>query len=105
MDVSEALKLIEAGFTPEQIRAEIEKGKEDLQGSDGIQNTGDQSRPEDQKHESEVIAQIGELNKTVTDLKDTIRMLQEANIKNASSGSSNAASPVDENIKSFLSQL
>ena len=104
MDVSEALKLIEAGFTPEQIRAEIQK-EEAPKGSNGVPDTGDQSRPEDPEHESEVVAQIGELNKTVTDLKETIRMLQEANIKNVSSGSSSVGNPVDENIRSFLSTL
>ena len=105
MDVSEALKLIEAGFTPEQIRAEIQKGEESVP-SGGTENDAEGKQNVTQNdHQAEIGAQVTELSKTVSDLKDTIRMLQEANIKNASSGSSNAVSPVDENIKSFLSQL
>ena len=107
MNIEDTLRLIDAGFTSDEIRAmatQEAKGPED-------KGTGSESGAEDKEHESKVDPQDSEevqrLTAEITKLTDTVKALQESNIKNAGAGSGDVkiTDPVSEQIDSFLKQL
>ena len=110
MNYEETLKLIDAGFSADEIRqmaATDELSKENPGASD-------ESGKESQVHESEIKTvpaespEVIKLTEEIKKLNETVKMLQEGNIKNARSGSSPKSAiddPVKEQIDSFLKQL
>ena len=105
MNIEETLRLIDAGFTSDEIRAmAAEKAAEP-------ENEGTANEPskEGAVHESKVEPQPSEemqkLTNEVTKLTETISKLQEANLKNAKTGSSSVGDPVKEHIDAFLKTL
>lgn len=104
MTYEETLKLIDAGFSADEIRKMAEEGTQDKTGDDTAKEPG----AGDQEHESKVTEPSEEMKALmgeVTKLTETVKKLQEINVKNASTGSASAADPVDEQIQSFLKEL
>ena len=103
MKGEEVLKLIDAGFSAEEIRA-MSSDKEDP--------PADTSTPKDESvaSETKVTETATEtpeafkaLNDTVKTLNDTVKALQEKNVKNASMES--PMDSVNKNINDFLNSL
>lgn len=108
MNYEETLKLIDAGFSADEIRQMAAKGEEAKE----TPGSTDESSSESKVHESEVKTPVNDevkkLTEEITKLNETVKMLQDANIKKAKSGSTPKdaiADPVKEQIDSFLAQL
>ena len=107
MNIEDTLRLIDAGFTSDEIRAMAAKEAETPEG----EGTAAESGEKGSVHESEVKTQPSEevqkLTAEITKLTETVKALQESNIKNAGAGSEGAKipDPVSEQIDSFLKQL
>lgn len=102
MDYKETLKLIEAGFTADEIRKMAEETPEDEKAPE------DKKEPEgtpDEKKAPEVSNEMQALSEEIAKLNDTVSKMQEMNIKNARTGSPKAGDPVQEQINSFLKEL
>ena len=107
MNADETLRLLDAGFTAEEIRTMEKEGAKDPEGKaepDG------KTEPEKGGAEGETVnasKEIEALTAEVTKLTETVKMLQEANIKNAGTGSapSAATDPVNKAIDDFLKEL
>ena len=100
MDYKETLKLIDAGFSADEIRqmAEEKPAEEAPEAK-----TEEAAAPEVKT--PEVSADIQNLTEQISKLNDTVVKLQEANIKNARTGSSKLGDPVQEQIESFIKEL
>lgn len=103
MNADEALRLIEAGFTAEEIRKMSTEGAPDpddkaKQPETGAENSDKIEAP---AISEEMKALTGEVQK----LTETVKVLQEANIKNAVAGSPKSTDPVNEAITSFIKEL
>lgn len=110
MNGEEVLKLIDAGFTADEIRGMAKKTEEPETGSgeEQVQGTGAEQSPEGSVHAGEIAEAksiIEDLTGEVTKLTETVRAIQEANIKNARSGSASAGDPVADQIQKFVSEL
>lgn len=105
MNIEDTLRLIDAGFTSDEIRA-MAAEKTETQESQG---TGAESSASDAVHESKVepSEEVKKLTEEIGKLTETVKVLQENNIKNAGAGSEGAKTPdpVSEQIDSFLKQL
>ena len=102
MNADETLRLIEAGFSADEIRKMAEEGTKDPEGkADSEGKGGTEGEPVNASKEIEA------LTAEVTKLTETVKMLQEANIKNAGTGSapSAATDPVNKAINDFLKEL
>lgn len=104
MTPEETLKLIEAGFTADEIRAMVtppgDPKPEDPKPEDPKPKD---PKPEDPK--TEVSAEITNLTEQIAKLNDTVVKLQEANIKNARTGSPKVDDPVNDKIQEFIKGL
>ena len=107
MNANETLRLLDAGFTAEEIR-KMENDETPPAGNE------DTTKPEpgagNSEHESQVMApEVSEAMKTLTGevekLTETVKKIQEMNIKNAGTGSPKTGDPVNEQINSFLEKL
>lgn len=100
MNHEEVLKLIDAGFSADEIRqmAEEKPAEETTEAK-----TEEAAAPETKA--PEVSADIQNLTEQISKLNDTVVKLQEANIKNARTGSSNLGDPVQEQIEKFIKEL
>ena len=102
MDLNETLKLIDAGFTADEIRAlaaekeaDEEKPKEEVKPKDTGATEGDAGTSE-----------MKELTDTVKKLSETVTKMQEENIKNARTGSADVhADPIKKQMDEFISKL
>lgn len=104
MNQEEVLKLIDAGFTADEIRAmksEPAGGEPKPDSKEGEPN----ETPDAGSKAPEVSADIQNLTEQISKLNDTVVKLQEANIKNARTGSSKLGDPVQEQIESFIKEL
>lgn len=104
MPIEEVLKLIDAGFSADEIRA-MQTNKEEPK-TDASTSKDESAAPKTEV-KTEVKAEepdnVKELGDAVKTLNDTVKAIQEANIKNAS-----AESPLDsvnKNINDFLNSL
>ena len=105
MTYEETTPLLDAGFNADEIRAMENKGSEDAKGETDAK---EESSAGSAEHESTINAskEIEALTAEVTKLTETVKMLQENNIKNASTGSAKSgADPVNEAINSFIKEL
>ena len=110
MNGEEVLKLIDAGFTADEIRKMGAKTEESETGSgeEPVQGTGTEQSPEGAVHAGEIEdakSIIESLTGEVSKLTETVRAIQEANIKNARTGSASAGDPVADQIQKFVSEL
>lgn len=113
MDIETITKLIDAGYTKEEIEKLQPTGD-----PEGVQTPNEDgssgAEPEDTKDESAAdpahdSAVTEEMLKTLTDtvkgLQDTVKALQQQNAKTADSKSSNITDPIKESIDSFINTL
>ena len=106
MDNEQIFKLIEAGFTAEEIRGMAAKaanpeGEVSVQPEQGAGSA---------THEGEVVNptasdEIRELKASILELNGTVKALQEANIRKAESGSASVPDQIQEHIDSFLKEF
>lgn len=100
MKSDEALKLIDAGFTAEEIRAM----------QNGTPNESDTPTGAEIEADNANVQKGGEVDQTnalaesVKALNDTVKAMQDANLKKAST-ELNAANTVQKNINDFLKSL
>lgn len=107
MNYEETLRLIEAGFTADEIR---QMANPETPAEPGADKKTPPEEGADKKTSPEegnqVSADVNKLTEEVTKLHETVKMLQEANIKNARTGSpASANDPVMEQINGFLKEL
>ena len=105
MDNEQIFKLIEAGFTAEEIRGMAAKAETEGEGS--VQPEQGQGSA---THEGEVVNptasdEIRELKASILELNGTVKALQEANIRKAESGSASVPDQIQEHINSFLKEF
>ena len=107
MNVEEILKLIEAGFTAAEIRAMNAKAPEDKpkDSPEDKPKNSPEDKPKDNPEDKPLDnSALSALNNTVESLNNTVKALQEANIKNASRDSDGRESRA-KTIQSFLESL
>ena len=102
MNHEEVLKLIDAGFSADEIRQMAEEKPEEGKPEEGKPEEGTQA-PEGKAPEGS--ADIQSLTEQIGKLNETVIKLQEANIKNARSGSAKTTDPVNEQIEKFIKEL
>ena len=104
MTSDEVLKLIDAGFTAEEIRG-MSAGQSEQKAAQE-QNKGTEQSADGATHEGEIKIdpQMEALNNTVKSLNETVKAMQDANLKNARSESS-ATDSVNNTINDFLKSL
>ena len=102
MNQEEVLKLIDAGFTADEIRAMKTEpaGEEPPKEGEGAEPPKDT-----EVKQPEVSSEIQNLTEQISKLNETVVKLQEANIKNARTGSAKTADPVNEQIEKFIKEL
>lgn len=110
MNIEDTLRLIDAGFTSDEIRAmAAEKAS-----STEPEGTANEQGAENKEHESKVAAEekaqpseeVQKLTAEMKKLTETMAKLQEENLKNAGSGSApKGGDPVKEKIDEFLKTL
>lgn len=100
MNHEEVLKLIDAGFCADEIRQMAEEKPEEGKPEEKPEETG---APEIKA--PEVSADIQSLTEQIGKLNETVIKLQEANIKNARTGSAKVTDPVNEQIEKFIKEL
>ena len=111
MDIEGTLKLIEAGFSADEIRAMANGKPEEPKPEDGSQGkteTKEEPGKDDSKHAGEVSKDkhVEELNATIKELRETIKSMQDNNIKNAEGGNGDpAAKTHKEVVESFLNKF
>lgn len=106
MDSEQIFKLIDAGFTAEEIR-KMEAPKEEPKSAPGSEETGPKEQGQaDPPHESAVGSDVlAELSKTVSELANTVKDMQANNINNANGGKKPIKDAVQETIDSFIKEL
>ena len=106
MENAEILKLVEAGFTAEEIR---KMGAEKAPEESKIEKTGDKQSQADKTHESKVNDSddvLKTLTQTVSELSQTVKALQDANIDKAKGGEQpKTVDKVKEVMDSFIKEL
>lgn len=100
MNAEEVLKLIDAGFSADEIRGMQQAAPE----PDKEPGAGDPASDK-QVFELTPNPEVTKLTEEISKLTDQIKTIQDANIKNASAGSSSVGDPVQETINSFLKEL
>lgn len=113
MDIETITKLIDAGYTKEEIEklhdagdaATVQTPNED--GSSGAEpEEPKEQSAADPAHDSAVTEEmLKTLTDTVKGLQDTVKALQQQNAKTADSKSSNITDPIKETIDSFINTL
>ena len=105
MTFEEIMKLVEAGYKADEIRAlaaEQEAGAEKPAENETPAATG----AVEGETATEVSPDIKELNETIKKLSDTVSKMQEENIKNARTGSADVhADPIKKTMDEFISRL
>ena len=107
MNADEALRLIEAGFTAEEIRNMQTKAGDKppadpppkTEPGAGSSEHASKIDPEPKNNET-----VEELKATIKELSNTIKNMQDNNIKNASGGEG-AAKTREDKIKDFMSKF
>lgn len=105
MDNETRIKLLEAGYTKEEIEAGEPVGTPEGASDNKEGESGEQSAA-DQEHESEVNENksVQELTNTVKELADIVKKLQTNNINNANANKK-ADNGVSDVINSFIQSM
>lgn len=106
MDNEQIFKLIEAGFTAEEIRGMSANADQTEGKGEGSVST-EQSQGS-ATHEGEVVNpsdEIRELKAAILEVNNTVKAIQEANIKKAESSGSSVPDQIKEHIDSFLKEF
>ena len=113
MDIETITKLIDAGYTKEEIEklqsggdaATVQTPNENGSGSTEPEEPKESSAP-DQAHDSKVTEEmLKTLTDTVAGLQETVKALQQQNVKNADSKGKEPADPIKDTIDSFINTL
>ena len=105
MNYEETLKLIDAGFSADEIRQMAAAEKEKPEEKPPMEQSAGSTEHESEVKTPEVSAEIQNLTEQISKLNETVVKLQEANIKNARSGSAKVVDPVNEQIEKFIKEL
>ena len=106
MDNDKLFKLIDAGYTKEEIEKIFAgSGEGEKKPEPGVEQSEG-----DQEHEGKITpaqndATIAELTATIKELKETIRAMQEANATGAKTEKPGVSDKIAETIKSFTDSL
>ena len=112
MDNETILKLVNAGYTKEEI-AKMDAGAETKTAGDnagaelpkGNEDAGEEQGASSTEHESEITSTIKALTETVAGLSATVKAMQDANVKGASTPSANGGDELKNTIDSFIKTL
>lgn len=112
MDIETITKLLDAGYTKEEISAlETEPAGNETSGNAGKDNEDAGEKPSNAGAENAGAVESTELTETIKVLTDTVdglvltvKAMQDANIKGAKGGKS-SADPIGETMKSFIDKL
>lgn len=113
MDIETITKLIDAGYTKEEIEklqsggdaSAVQTPNENGSGSTEPEEPKEQSTP-NQAHDSKVTEDmLKTLTDTVAGLQETVKALQQQNAKNADSKGTKPADPIKDTIDSFINTL
>ena len=106
MDNDKLFKLIDAGYTKEEINkifAEPDEGEKEpepgMEPGEGSKEDESKVTPADNK------ATIAELTATIKELKETVKAMQESNAKTAKTEKPGVTDKIEEAIKSFTDSL
>ena len=104
MDNEQIFKLIEAGFTAEEIRGMAAKADTEAEGSvQPEQGAGSAT------HEGEVNPnqsdEIRELKAAILEINNTVKAIQDTNIKKAESTSASLPDQIQSHIESFIKEF
>lgn len=106
MDIETITKLLDAGYTKDEISA-MQTG--DVPEGGDAQETDDKTEPErdvqKDPEESDVNKSIAALTETVNSLTETVKALQSVNVKGAQTDSSKAGDKVKSAIDSFIESM
>ena len=107
MNFEETLKLIDAGFSADEIRKMAEEGTADTETkTDPGNEPGAGSAEHESKVEPEPSEEVKALSAEIAKLTETVKLMQAENVKNARTGSAQGApDPVKEHIDAFLKEL
>lgn len=103
MKSEEVLKLIEAGFTADEIRSMQDNKEESAGDASPAENSSTSEETKVEKAHEENNDPVKDLGDAVKTLNDTVKAIQENNIKNAHSES--PMDSVNKNINDFLNSL
>lgn len=112
MDNETIIKLVNAGFTKEEI-AKMDAGAPDESAGDsagenlpkGNEDAGEKQGAPSAEHESEIDKTIKALTDTVAGLTATVKAMQDANIKGASTDKPTGTDALKDTIDSFIKTL
>ena len=104
MNGDEVLRLIDAGFTADEIRA-MGKGSEEKDPPAGDDKKDPEKGTPDKGDEVEKKSEVDALTAEVSKLTETVKAMQEQNIKKANSGTGSVDDPVKKAIDGFLKEL
>lgn len=105
MDNESIFKLIEAGFTAEEIRGMAAKAEAEGQGS-----VQPEQSAEPAAHEGEIVNptqsdEIRELKAAILEINNTVKAIQDTNIKKAESTSASLPDQIQSHIDSFIKEF
>ena len=105
MTFEETMKLVDRGFTADEIRALAKEKEEGGNSTDPVETPAETGDPAAEKTGNET-ADIKALNDTIQKLSETVSKMQEENIKNARTGSGDVhADPIKEKMDEFIKGL
>lgn len=112
MDIETITKLIDAGYTKEEIDKLSAGNTGTVPEKDEVDTTGAEAEKSkeqgagDSAHDSAVTTEMLQtLTSTVQGLQETVKALQAQNAKTADSGTKKPADPIKETIESFINTL
>lgn len=104
MTFEETMKLVDKGFTADEIRDLA--AKEADEAPKEPETPKEPEAPKEGGEPAPVTPEMKELTETVKTLTDTVKKMQEENIKNARTGSADVhADPIKEQMDEFLKGL
>lgn len=109
MDNAQILKLVEAGFTAEEIRKMVSETGGD-QGTPDPEPNADENKPQIQPQGDKVSPDqnneiLTQLTNTVSELSKTVKELQTNNINNAKGSAPTTGDKIKEAMDSFIKEL
>lgn len=112
MDNETIIKLVNAGYTKEEI-AKMDAGAESKPAGDskgdevskGNENAGEKQGAASAEHEGEINKTIKALTETVAGLTATVKAMQSANVKGAATETPSGTDELKDTIDSFIKTL
>jgi len=105
MDNEQIFKLIEAGFTAEEIRGMAAKAEPQTEGSVSAEQGQGSATHEGEVKTSDPSDEIRELKAAILEVNNTVKAIQEANIKKAESSGASVPDQIKEQINSFIKEF